>query len=175
MKTTMNLLLILILTGAFAVAAMAQDEDTPAQTQQQSQERVLNHDDANGEDAHGGIVRNGGEYVEEGGPHGPVGPGPDDDGADGTTVQKLFVDEDGDGFCDLRSEDGAHGDVEAVRDRTGDGDMTRDGETEMETREQGPGEAGPWSDNEAGFGAANDQEDSSESADPVRDRGAGKR
>lgn len=175
MKTTMTMLLVLLLAGTFAVAAFAQEEDAPAQAQEQLKERVLNYDEANGEDAFGGIVRNGGDYVETGGPHGPVGPGPDEGATDGETVEKLFIDEDGDGFCDLRSEDGAQGDVEAVRDRTGDGDMTRDGETEMETREQGPGEAGPWSDNETGFGTANDQEDSSETADPVRSRGAGKR
>ena len=170
MKTTMTTLLVILLAGVFAAAAIAQDEETPTQAKEQAQEQVqerqLNYDDAPGQDANGGIVRNGGDYAEEGGPHGPVGPGPDDEEDGEDTVKSMFIDEDGDGFCDGKQGDG---------DGDGDGTMNQVGEMAKEQRKLGAGEQGPHDETAGGFGEANDREASNEDAATNRNRSGGRR
>jgi len=113
-------------------------------------ERTLNYVDAPGIDANGGIVRNGGDFVEEGGPHGPIGPGPDE--------SNLFIDENSDGFNDY---------VKTLGE-DGTGTMTLDGKLENERQIHGPGVAGPY-DVEDGFGEASLQDVGTGTV--VRDRG----
>jgi hypothetical protein len=192
MKTLMTSLLMILMIGVLAGAALAQDPDDADKT------RKLNYENAPGIDGNGGTVRNGDEFVEDGGPHGPVG--------DGSLDKAMFIDEDGDGFCDLekttdnegkgnnirnenqytnenkhgnKGESGPHDPADSVDDEMSkvfgedcDGSQSQDGDMEQERLTRGPGEAGPHSDSE-GFGEACDQDKGD--GDSTRSRGAGKR
>lgn len=103
MKRIDSLVLALVMCGLMAGVGLAQDTGTTDEPQQ-LQLRELNYADAPGLDANGGIHRNGADFVGEGGPHGSAGMSGETD--------KIFIDEDGDGFCDLQG--------------TGDGDGVGD-------------------------------------------------
>ena len=108
--------------GGQGDGAMGEDG---AQGEDALKERKLNYDEEWG---NGGTVRNGGDYAEEGGPHGPVGDGPDD-------VDKMFIDEDLDGFNDLSGEGMSQlGSLGLDATKTQSGQMLRN--------DYGPGEAG---------------------------------
>lgn len=84
---TAALLALVLATVAFAQDV--QDED-PKQEMKQLRLRLQKYSDA-APDAHGGINRRGAEYAMDGGPHGPMGPGPDEEGdLDDATL--FFVD-----------------------------------------------------------------------------------
>ena len=125
MKRFYSISFFVILISLLAAGAYAQSDDGEC-TEQKT--RNLNYDEEWG---NGGTVRNGGDYAEEGGPHGPVGDGPDD-------VDKAFIDEDGDGFNDVIMNAGEGmsqlGTLGADATKTQSGQMLRN--------DYGPGEAG---------------------------------
>nr|MEE4266870.1 hypothetical protein [Candidatus Krumholzibacteria bacterium] len=78
MKKAVTVMAMLALGLMMAGGAQAQSDDCD-QIPNAMQLRTHNFEDANGLDGNGGIHRHGGDFVGEGGPHGPLGTGPDDE------------------------------------------------------------------------------------------------
>ncbi len=85
MKQSTLMIFSAVLICLMAAGAVAQTTPPGDQVQRH------NYDNVNGLDGNGGIHRHGDEFVGGGGPHGPIGPGPDDEllkflGLDATSV-----------------------------------------------------------------------------------------